>query len=177
MSNNIAVTIVISIFTSIGMLLLKSIKCSLDELVTTSEQYLENVIGDNRQSIYKLASIYDDLTNWDSTELDNIYGMLLTLKPYFDILVQYEPIGDPEISNNLTDFYTTYDDVITDFLKDNWDTTYYCRYINAVSEDFKEATIFICNELQAENAKYNKSIRIVYAVRDFLLAIDKSKEN
>ena len=74
MSNNIAVTIVISIFTSIGMLLLKSIKCSLDELVTTSEQYLENVICDNKQNMYKLTSIFNDLTIWDSTQRDNAYG-------------------------------------------------------------------------------------------------------
>ena len=177
MSNNIAVTIVISIFTSIGMLLLKSIKCSLDELVTTSEQYLENVIGDNRQNMYKLASIFNDLTIWDSTKRDNAYGKLVTLKVYADYLMLFQPIVDIKISLNLTTFYRTYDAVLNDWMKNEWEINYYDRYINAVSEDFKEATIFICNELQAENDKYNKSIRIVYAVRHFLLIIDKLKEN
>ena len=177
MSNNIAVTIVISIFTSIGMLLLKSVKCSLDKLVTTSEQYLENVICDNRQNMYKLTSIFNDLTIWDSTQRDNAYGKLLTLKAYADFIMLFQPIVDIKISLNLTIFYRTYDAVLNDWIKNEWKINYYDRYINAVSDDLKEATIFICNELQAENAKYNKSLRIIYAVRHFLLIIDKLKEN
>lgn len=177
MSNNIAVTIVISIFTSIGMLLLKSIKCSLDELVTTSEQYLENVIGDNKQNMYKLTSIFNDLTIWDSTQRDNAYGKLLTLKEYANFIMLFQPIVDIKISLNLTTFYRTYDAVLNDWIKNEWEINYYDRYINAVSDDLKEATMFICNELEMENKKYKRMLRIVYAVRDFLFVIDKLKEN